>query len=49
MAYRRPYDNLPIEVIGNSDKTLVPGEEYKAITRNIGYGAYAPDSGFFME
>ena len=46
--YRIP-DNELLTVGTPADGLLHPGEEYTALTYNIGFGAYGPDYSFFMD
>lgn len=39
----------PIPVEGTASGTLETGTEYKVVSYNIGFGAYEPDFGFFMD
>ena len=49
--YHRVEDNLPLEVKGQTEvSSAVPvGEELDLISYNIGFAAYTPDFGFFMD
>ena len=49
-SYYRVEDMLPLEVEGSAAQTEFPvGTERKAVTFNIGFGAYEPDFDFFMD
>lgn len=51
LDYHRIADNTPLEV-RNLTEGLEParvGEEYRAVTYNVGFGAYTPDFTFFMD
>ena len=44
-SYHRLEDNLPLEVESHAaDAELTTEKEYSALTYNIGFGAYTPDS-----
>jgi len=49
--YDRIEDDLPLEVLHSDRATdsVKTGEEYTAITYNIGFGAYSPDYSFFLD
>ena len=47
--YYRIEDHAPLEVKNNPEQILKTGEEYSAVTYNIGFGAYGPDYSFFMD
>lgn len=47
--YYRIEDNLALEVASAPAETLAAGEEYTAVTCNLGFGAYGPDYSFFMD
>ncbi len=47
--YYRIEDHAALEVENNNEKILKSGETYKALTYNIGFGAYGPDYSFFMD
>lgn len=49
ISYSRAEDNLALEVSGNADGAMNVGEEYSAVTWNVGFGAYSPDYSFFMD
>lgn len=50
LSYSRIEDNIPLEVEGRAtaDEAKI-GEEYTAVSYNIGFGAYTPDFTFFMD
>ena len=49
-SHNRIEDNQPLTVEGKSQQTVIQtGQEYTAITYNIGFGAYTPDFTFFMD
>ncbi len=47
--YSRLDDNLPLSVKEGSEALASAGEEYSIMTYNIGFCAYLPDFGFFMD
>lgn len=49
--YHRVPDNQPLEIARQADAELKvqPGQTYKAVAYNIGFGAYTPDFSFFMD
>ncbi len=47
--YHRIPDNTPLEVAQPQDTMLKIGQEYTAMSYNIGFGAYGPDYSFFMD
>jgi len=49
LNYYRIEDNTALEVANPSDATLESGTTYKALTYNIGFGAYNHDFSFFMD
>lgn len=49
LEYDRIPDGQALEITGQADKTLRAGEEYTALTYNIGFGAYGPEYSFFMD
>ena len=49
LSYSRLEDNLPLDVQGEADKTAAAGVPYNILSYNIGFGAYEPDYGFFMD
>lgn len=49
LSYSRLEDNLPLDVQGGADKTAAAGVPYSILSYNIGFGAYEPDYGFFMD
>ena len=49
IAYHRIDDNVSLDVSGNADRIIEAGEEYTLISYNIGFAAYTPDFGFFMD
>lgn len=49
MNYYRIEDHTALETGNNQEQILKPGETYKAVTCNIGFGAYGPDYSFFMD
>ena len=48
-TYNRIEDNLTLEVVDHTGETANPGEEYTAVSYNIGFGAYTADFTFFMD
>lgn len=50
ITYSRIEDNEVLSpVLTGKDSTIKIGEEYTALTYNIGFGAYTPDFTFFMD
>lgn len=53
VTYKRLPDNMELSIepplAANENRELHPGETYRAITYNIGFGAYTPDFSFFMD
>lgn len=49
ISYNRIEDNQILEVEDNIGSTVQVGEELKMISYNIGFAAYTPDFGFFMD
>ena len=51
IAYHRIPDNQALEPVKSelSEEALVSGKEYRILSYNIGFGAYEPDYGFFMD
>ena len=49
ISYHRLPDNIVLETVGTSDKTVSIGEEYTMVSYNIGFAAYTKDFGFFMD
>lgn len=49
VAYHRIEDNLAMEEHNLQTAVMAPGNEYLLLTYNIGFGAYEPDYGFFMD
>ncbi len=49
IAYHRIEDNRVLEVQNAQSGTMAAGEEYRILSFNIGFGAYEPDFGFFMD
>ncbi|MBQ7373288.1 MAG: endonuclease/exonuclease/phosphatase family protein [Clostridia bacterium] len=47
--YKRVSDNVSLEVKEGSGKTVEQNQEYSILTYNIGFCAYLPDFGFFMD
>ncbi len=47
--YYRIEDNVPLISTGRAESKAKTGEEYTAVTYNIGFGAYTPDYSFFMD
>lgn len=47
--YYRIHDNSALEISNPSDEVLQSGASYKALTYNIGFGAYNHDFSFFMD
>ena len=48
-TYYRIEDNLELEVGGSGSGAVSVGKEQTVISYNIGFGAYTPDFGFFMD
>ena len=55
ISYHRIEDNLALQLETSDEggqqetKKLTTGEQYSALTYNIGFGAYTPDFSFFMD
>ena len=55
ISYHRIEDNLALQVETSDEggqqetKKLTTGEQYSALTYNLGFGAYTPDFSFFMD
>ena len=50
ISYNRIADNTDVEVLGSAkDASVKVGEEYTAMSYNIGFGAYTPEFTFFMD
>ena len=49
LAYHRIPDNQPLTAEGSAAGILRPGESYRALSYNIGFGAYEDDYSFFMD
>lgn len=52
ISYKRLPDKLPLEIHSpdvSHFQVLKTGEEYSAVSYNIGFGAYLPDYSFFMD
>ena len=49
LAYHRIPDNQPLTAEGSVAGILRPGESYRALSYNIGFGAYEDDYSFFMD
>lgn len=47
--YYRIEDHTALKTENNPEQTLKAGETYRAVTYNIGFGAYGPDYSFFMD
>lgn len=47
--FHRMPDNLELTVQGSRTEQAQPGVPYKLVSFNIGFGAYEPDYGFFMD
>ena len=47
--YHRLPGNMPLDVRGGQGETAQTGTPYKLLSFNIGFGAYEPDYGFFMD
>ena len=48
-AYYRLDDNIKLDINEGSDQSFVLSKDYKVMSFNIGFGAYEPDFGFFMD
>ena len=48
-GYYRIPDGETLEITTPQLEPLAPGQEYTALTYNIGFGAYGPDYSFFMD
>lgn len=49
IGYGRIGDHETLEVQDNATAQMKAGQEYSAVTYNIGFGAYTPDYTFFMD
>ena len=51
LTYYRLEDNLPltVEAAGETGGELTAGETYRAVSYNVGFGAYSDDYSFFMD
>lgn len=49
LSYHRIEDNLTLTVCNNQTEKAKIGVEYKVASYNVGFGAYLPDFGFFMD
>lgn len=49
LGYHRIEDNLSLTVSNNQTEKAKVGVEYKVASYNVGFGAYTPDFGFFMD
>ena len=49
ITYNRIPDGQVLAVENNQNAQLEPGEEYTALSYNIGFGAYTPEFTFFMD
>ena len=49
LDYSRIPDDLPLSVDRSTDRVMETGVSYRALTYNIGFGAYSPDFTFFMD
>ncbi len=49
ISYHRLDDNIKLDIINNTSEVVVINKKYKVISYNIGFGAYEPDFGFFMD
>lgn len=49
LTYDRIEDNLELPVTGSASGMAQTGQEYTAVSYNIGFGAYTPDFTFFMD
>lgn len=47
--YYRIEDNQKLDISDNVSEVCEVGKEYKIISYNVGFGAYTPDYGFFMD
>ncbi len=49
LTYNRIDDNTTLEIVNQSSEGVEIGEEYKAVTYNVGFGCYSEDYSFFMD
>lgn len=49
LDYSRIEDNAELKVLNPVEEKITAGEEHKILTYNIGFAAYLPDFGFFMD
>lgn len=47
--YHRIEDNQVLQINSVTSDAALVGEEYKIVSYNIGFAAYTPDFGFFMD
>lgn len=47
--YHRIEDNQALQINSVTSDAALVGEEYKIVSYNIGFAAYTPDFGFFMD
>ncbi len=47
--YHRIEDNQALQINSVASDAALVGEEYKIVSYNIGFAAYTPDFGFFMD
>lgn len=47
--YHRIGDNVVLPISDQQNGTAAPGKDYHLVSYNIGFGAYEPDYGFFMD
>ena len=48
-SYDRLPDNLTLEPDNHHTQTLETNKTYRAMSHNVGYGAYPPSYSFFMD
>ncbi len=49
MIINRIEDNQALQINSVASDAVLVGEEYKIVSYNIGFAAYTPDFGFFMD
>ncbi len=47
--YYRLVDDLPLEIVGNTQTEVRVGQSYSVVSYNLGFGAYSPEYSFFMD
>ncbi len=47
--YYRLVDDLPLEIVQNTQTEVRAGQSYSVVSYNLGFGAYSPEYSFFMD